>query len=105
MNINIKRVKLIVKTPKENVDEIRQVLGDAGSGITGDYTHCSVAIDFIGTFKRKDKTDIVVTDGVKIEVVCEMDKAKSVIQKVKEVHPYEEPVIDIIPLIEETDLC
>ena len=37
----------------------------------------------------------------KMEVVCDVDNVKKVISKLREVHPYEEPAIDIIPLLDE----
>ena len=38
----------------------------------------------------------------KLEVICDIEKVKQVITKLREVHPYEEPAIDIVPLIDET---
>ena len=49
-----------------------------------------------------DKIEFVEED--KIEVVCDINTVKSVLKKLREVHPYEEPGIDIIPLINEEDL-
>jgi len=37
----------------------------------------------------------------KLEVVCDIENVKKVITRLREVHPYEEPAIDIIPLIDE----
>ena len=39
-----------------------------------------------------------------IEVICEIEKAKHVVSELRKVQPYEEPAIDIIPLINEEDL-
>jgi len=41
------------------------------------------------------------TTEEKLEVVCDVNNVKNVISKLREVHPYEEPAIDIIPLIDE----
>lgn len=38
-----------------------------------------------------------------LEFVCDIDKVKTIISKLREIHPYEEPAIDIIPLIDESD--
>ena len=38
---------------------------------------------------------------LKLEVICNVEKVKQVITKLREVHPYEEPAIDIVPLIDE----
>ena len=37
----------------------------------------------------------------KLEFVCDIDKVKNVLSKLRKVHPYEEPAIDIIPLLDE----
>lgn len=39
----------------------------------------------------------------KLEVICDVNNVKNVIKKLREVHPYEEPAIDIIPLIDESN--
>jgi hypothetical protein len=39
-----------------------------------------------------------------IEVVCDRAIAKQVIQALKQAHPYEEVVVDIVPLIDEGQL-
>ena len=78
MNINVKKVKIIVTSPRENAEEIRRALGDMGAGVIGDYTHCSISTDCIGTFKGTDKSNpyigtknqIEVVEETKIEVQC-----------------------------------
>lgn len=35
----------------------------------------------------------------KLEVVCDVDKPKNVLVQLRKVHPYEEPAIDIVPLL------
>lgn len=109
MNININKVKIIVTIPIANVDEVRNAICETGAGIIGNYTHCSMSTKCIGTFKpnnnanpyigEKNKMEFV--EEEKLEVVCEVNNVKNVILKLKEVHPYEEPAIDIIPLLDE----
>jgi hypothetical protein len=36
-----------------------------------------------------------------LEFVCKVECVKKVITELRKVHPYEEPAIDIIPLIDE----
>lgn len=112
MNINVSKVKIIVTTPIENADEIRQTLGDAGAGIIGNYSHCSISEKIVGTFMGNDSTNPYIGEKnklekvqeEKIEVQCDIKIAKEVLKKLRAVHPYEEPAIDIIPLINEEDL-
>lgn len=37
---------------------------------------------------------------VKMEVRCPVELAESAVNTVKKIHPYEEPVINVIPLLE-----
>lgn len=109
MNININKVKIIVTIPLDNVEEVRNAICEAGAGIIGNYTHCSMTTKCIGTFKPNNnakpyigkKNKLKFVDEEKLEVVCDVKKVKEVVSSLRKVHPYEEPVIDIIPLIDE----
>ena len=37
---------------------------------------------------------------VKVEVTCRVERLEETVEAVKAVHPYEEPVINVIPLIQ-----
>lgn len=109
MNININRVKIIVTIPLENVEEVRNAICEAGVGIIGNYAYCSMSTKCVGTFKPNDeanpyigeRNNLEFVDEEKLEVVCDVKKVKEVISTLRKVHPYEEPAIDIIPLIDE----
>ena len=108
MNFNIKKVKIFVTIPVENVDEVRKAMCDAGAGIIGNYTYCTTTIKSIGTFIPSDnanpyigeKNKLERVEEEKLEVICDIEKVKKVIQELRKVHPYEEPAIDIVPLID-----
>lgn len=109
MNIDINRVKIIVTIPIENVEEVRNAICEQGAGVIGNYTNCSISTKCIGTFKPNDNANPYIgkngkmefVEEEKLEVVCDVKNVKKVIYRLKEVHPYEEPAIDIIPLIDE----
>lgn len=111
MNINVNKVKIIVTIPIENVEEVRNAICEAGAGIIGNYTYCSMSTKCIGTFKPNDDANPYIGENnklefveeEKLEVVCDANQVKKVITKLREVHPYEEPAIDIIPLLDEKD--
>ena len=111
MNFDIKKVKIFVTVPKENLEEIRSAMCDAGAGVIGNYTCCSTSIKVVGTFMPSDNANPYIgeqnkleyVDEEKIEVICDVDKVKKVISELRRVHPYEEPAIDIIPLLDEND--
>ena len=112
MNINISRVKVIVTSPIENADEIRRVVGEAGAGIIGNYTYCSSSEKTMGRFMPNEnanpyigeKNKLEIVEEEKIEFQCELKILKDVLKKIREVHPYEVPLIEIIPLINEEDI-
>lgn len=109
MNVNINKVKIFVTIPLENVEEVRNAVCEAGAGIIGDYTYCTSSTKSIGTFIPNDnanpyigkKNNLEFVEEEKLEFICDVDKVKTVISKLKKVHPYEEPAIDIIPLLDE----
>ncbi len=110
MNIEINKVKIIVTIPIENINEVRNAICEAGAGVIGNYTHCSMSTKCVGTFKPTDeanpyigeKNNLEFVEEEKLEVVCDVNIVKNVISKLREVHPYEEPAIDIVPLINES---
>ena len=113
MNINVKRVKIFVTIPVGKTDEIRKAICEAGAGQIGtNYVECSYKVTGVGTFRpindanpfigNKDNLEFVEED--KLEVICDIDKVKTVVDTLRKVHPYEEPAIDIVPLIDEADL-
>ena len=87
MNIDIKKVKIIVTIPVANINEVRTFIPTENAN------------PYIGT---QNKLEFV--EEEKLEVICNIDIIKKVLKKLREVHPYEEPAIDIIPLISEEDL-
>ena len=109
MDFNINRVKIIVTVPIENVEDVRNAMCEAGAGIIGNYNYCSMSTKCIGTFKPNEKANPYIGENnkleyveeEKLEVVCEVGKVKNVISTLRQIHPYEEPAIDIIPLIDE----
>ena len=109
MKINVNKVKLFVTIPLKNVEEVRAAICEAGAGVIGNYSYCSTSVKSIGTFMPNEKANphigernkLEYVEEEKLEVICNIEKVKQVITKLREVHPYEEPAIDIVPLIDE----
>lgn len=100
-------VKIVVFVPEENADEVREALGAAGAGQIGEYSYCSYSIKGVGRFKPSDNANPHIGSAGKleevneerIEVACEKDHAAEIIKVIKDVHPYEEVVIDIYSML------
>lgn len=109
INFNINRVKISTTIPTKNVDEVRNAICEAGAGKIGNYTYCSIATNCIGTFKPNDEANPYIGENnklefveeVKLETVCDLKNVKNVVAELRKAHPYEEPAIDIIPLLDE----
>ena len=112
MKIDFTRVKINTTIPVKDADALRDALGRAGAGKIGDYSFCSFSVKGKGRFKPNKDADpyigkpgeLEVVDEEQVEIVCGRDIAKSVIEALRSAHPYEEPVIDITPLIDEDSL-
>jgi hypothetical protein len=109
MNYNIKKVKIFVTVPKDNLEEVRKAMCNAGASVIGNYTFCSTSVKSTGTFMPNDDANPYIgrqntleyVEEEKLEVVCDVEKVRNVINSLREVHPYEEPAIDIVPLLDE----
>ena len=109
MKVDIKRVKLSVTVPSGDVTAVRDAVCEAGAGVVGNYDFCSNLCKVTGTFRPNKKADPYIgetnkleyVDEEKLEVVCDVEKVKNVVSVLRKVHPYEEPAIDIIPLLDE----
>ena len=109
MKIEVKKVQIFVTVPLENVENVRIAMCEAGTGVIGNYSYCSTSVKSVGTFLPNEKANphigergkLEYVEEEKLEVICDIEKVKQVITKLREAHPYEEPAIDIVPLIDE----
>lgn len=100
-------VKIVVTVPETDADKLLQAIGNAHGGRIGNYTHCSFSIKGVGRFKPESGAHPAIGEVGKIEevaeerieVTCEKDKLDGVVKAILAVHPYEEPVIDIYPML------
>lgn len=99
--------KIVVFVTEEKADQVRLALGEAGAGKIGDYSFCSFSIKGVGRFKPGDGANphkgsagkLESVDEERIEVACDKSQVKEIIEVIKNVHPYEEVVVDIYPML------
>lgn len=93
-------------TPMEEAERVRAALLDAGAGAIGNYSHCSFNTQGSGTFLPGENThpfcgergELHTETEIKTEITVPEQLLSSCIRLLNEVHPYEEPVCNIIPL-------
>jgi len=102
-----KFVKIAVFSPVSHADEIRKALAKAEAGHIGNYDNCTFSTKGIGRYRGLEGTKpfigeqgkIMEVEEEKIETICPTEKLDEVLKAVKKVHPYEEPAIDVYPLL------
>jgi hypothetical protein len=110
--MNFQKVKIITSVPHEDADRMRSVFGGAGAGRIGEYMYCSYTITGKARFLPQadadpevgESGDMQTVEEEYIEVVCDFTAAKNIVSAVRKAHPYEEPVIQVVPLIDESQL-
>lgn len=102
------RVKIVAFVPLEAVDAVRAALAEAGAGRIGLYDSCSFSSRGVGRFRPLPGAHPHVgqtgrleeVEEERIEVVCERALLPRALGALRAAHPYEEPAIDVYPLIE-----
>lgn len=100
-------IKLEIFIPQTHLEVLEDALHNAGAGVIGEYDHCFAVSEVTGSFRPSSLADpfigqqdeITHVQENKLEVNCPRGILSSVIQAIRQVHPYEEPVINIIPLM------
>ena len=98
--------KLEIFIPESHFSEFRGVLQKADAGHIGNYDCCLSYSKVIGTWRPLPGTvpfigrenEISEEEELKVEVTVRGEKLDETLKAVKAVHPYEEPVINVIEL-------
>lgn len=93
-------------TPVAEAEKVRMALLEAGAGAIGNYSHCSFNIQGAGTFLPGENThpfcgekgELHTESEIKTEITVPEHLLSSCIRILNEIHPYEEPVCNILPL-------
>jgi len=101
------RVKIVTFLPGEKVDDLRAALASAGAGMMGKYEVCSFTTSGTGTFYGAPDSHPAVGEAgrlervneVRLEMVCSEKALPLAITMLRQFHPYEEPPVDIFPLL------
>lgn len=100
--------KVVVTVPEDEADALRNAIGDAGGGKVGNYIHCSFSVKGVGRFLPVEGANPSVGEvgnpeqvvEERIEITCDQESLKAVVDAIRETHSYEEPAIDVYKLEE-----
>jgi len=105
--MDFKFLKIVIYVPKTHSDNIRKALAESGAGHIGNYDYCSFTTKGTGRFRGLEGTKPFIgelgkveeVEEERIETILESEKLEKVLEAVRKIHPYEEPAIDIYPLL------
>lgn len=100
-------LKFVTTVPTQHVESVRNALFNAGAGHIGNYDSCSYNLSGEGTFRAKEGAnphvgkinEVHVEPEIRIETVIPSMRKEEVLRALLAVHPYEEPVFDLYPIL------
>lgn len=103
---NFTSVKLEIFVPQDHALTLRDELAKIGVGVMGNYDHCVALTPIRGFFRPMKGANpfegevgtISEVAEYKLEVNCKSDLVSEALKLIRRVHPYEEPLVNIIPL-------
>ena len=99
--------KLEIFIPKSHLRQLQGALRSVDAGHIGNYDSCMSYSDVVGLWRPLDNAKpysgkinkVSRAREIKVEVRIESKKLKKTLTAIKSVHPYETPVINVIPLL------
>lgn len=107
--MNFQYVSIVSYCPLEEADAIRDGLNELGILTVGDYDQVFTYQLSQGSWRPLPGSnphigtlgEIERAEEARIEFRCEESRAAEAVAKIRELHPYEEPVINVFPLLNE----
>ncbi len=98
--------KLEIFIPESHLAVLQEALREADAGHIGQYDCCLSYSPVTGCWRPLEGTapylgtigEVCAAPELKVEVTCPTERVDAVVEAVKRVHPYEEPVINVLPL-------
>lgn len=102
----IQYCKLEIFIPETHLPALQQALQEVDAGHIGNYDCCLSYSQVTGCWRPLAGAapylghvgEICAAPELKVEVTCLLQQADRTVEAVKRIHPYEEPVINVIPL-------
>ena len=104
--MEVKYCKLEIFIPKSHFEVLQKTLQSVDAGHIGNYDCCLSASEVMGYWRPLNGCnpylgsvgEISCEPELKVEVTCLRAQVDETVRAVKRIHPYEEPVINVLPL-------
>lgn len=101
-------LRLTVYVPATHVDNLKAALFDAGAGRLGQYDQCCWQVKGQGQFRPLSGSQpflghthqLETVDEYRLEFIVIESSLKTIIDAMKQHHPYEQPAFDVVQLID-----
>ena len=98
--------KLEIFVPESHLKAVQEALWSVDAGHIGNYDHCLSYSPVTGCWRSLPGTtpflgaenELSTEPELKVEVVCRRERVREAVEAVRAAHPYEEPVVNVIPL-------
>jgi len=106
-SMGVEEFKLEIYVPEEYIVSLRNALNKVGACKVGDYDNV-VSITKVRGYWRPlenstpfngEKNEVNEGTECKIEIRCKNQYVEEALRVIKEIHPYEEPLINVIPIM------
>ncbi len=99
--------KIEVYLPPEHLETLRKALLDAKAGIVGNYDNVFATTEVTGHWRPLEGAhpfqgkfgEIEIASEIKLEINCAREHVRAALQAIRSAHPYEEPLIRVIPIL------
>lgn len=106
--MNFKFFKLEIFIPESHFKILREILSKVDAGHIGKYSDCLSYSKVTGTWRPLENTNPYIGEQgklseeteLKVEVTIKAENLSETISEIKKVHPYDEPVINVLPLFQ-----
>lgn len=105
--MDVSLYKLEIFLPEEAFEPVRRALFAVDAGHIGNYDRCLCWSRVKSCWRPLEGTtpylgregQLCQAEEVKVEVCCRAERLAETLAAVRAVHPYEEPVINVLPLL------
>lgn len=102
------KVKIEIYLPEENIKPLVEKLTEIGACRVGEYDHISSYSKVYGYWRplndsnphNGQKNTINFGNECKLEIICPLQIAREAVNVIRNNHPYELPIINVIKLVD-----
>ena len=104
--MNFTQLKLEIFIPESHLPPLREALQSVGAGCLGNYDSCLSYSKVTGAWRPLKGSnpyigtadEVSEAEEIKVEVNINAENLDKTLNAIYEVHPYEEPLVNVIPI-------